>query len=59
MRPDRARLALCCEAACAAALFTALAGLVLGRAPVYGAALAVAVPAYFLCLYLSCRAEKG
>ncbi len=58
MRPDRARLALFCEALTVAALLAALAGLMAGWTHVSGAAVAVAVAAFFLCVYLAPRPPR-
>jgi hypothetical protein len=53
MLPKRTTLALACEVACVAALGVALLGLAAGAELLPKAALAVAVPAYALCIWLS------
>jgi hypothetical protein len=53
MLPARTTLALACEAACVTALAVALFGLAAGAELLPRAAIAVAIPAYALCVWLS------
>jgi hypothetical protein len=58
MRTKRPRLALACEATWVAALVTALAGMTFGLSLLTWAGMALALPAYALCVCLAGRSGR-